>query len=313
MTELEPHILPGSIFMQPWWLDIVAHGDWADIQIVKGGDLKARWPIVFKTKKGFKHIEMPVLTQKLGPWIKNVSEKQEAIHSNERSVLEELIEKLPDFDRFTYNLDESITNYLPFIWKGFNQRSVTSFRICSPFNSDHIWDNLKSSVRRDIRRARETCSVANDISTSTLYELIEKTFQRNKGTIRYSFETLDTLVIEAKNRNRASLIGIKNSNNEIIAAQLYIHDDNVTYYLAGGFDHEKAVAGAVSYGLFEGIKLANDHSNDFDFEGSSIKGIERFFSSFGSEAIHFHNIQKVSKRYYPIHLLKEVQKMYKSE
>ena len=70
--------------MQPWWLDIVAKNRWYDIEIKKGFDLKARWPIVPK-KYGFTYIEMPVLTQKLGPWIKKrVTNKKRFIATKDR-------------------------------------------------------------------------------------------------------------------------------------------------------------------------------------------------------------------------------------
>lgn len=310
MSKFVPHSLPGTIFMQPWWLDIVAKNRWYDIEIKKGFDLKARWPIVLKKKYGFTYIEMPVLTQKLGPWIKKEGDKQETIHSNERSILLELISNLPKFDRLSYNIDESIVSYLPFIWTGFKQKSVTSYRLDKPINPDKVWENLKSSVRRNLRRAQETCEITNNITTRELYDLIEITFNRKKHRLRYSFEMLNELADKAKEENRANIIGVKNRNKELIAAQLFIHDDEVTYYLAGGFDNEKVEAGAVSLGMLEGIKLAVKYDNSFDFEGSSIEGIERFFSSFGSYPMHFHNIQKVSNRYFPISLLKEAQKFY---
>lgn len=311
MSSMKPHELPGNIFMQPWWLDVVAPGRWEDIRVEKGGKLFARWPIVQKKEKGFTFITMPVLTQKLGPWIKQSGDKQESLHRTERSMLQELISQLPKFDKFGYNLNENITNYLPFVWAGFTQHSVTSFRFTFPIKSDEIWKKLKSSIRRLIKRADESLIIDSNVSVKELYNMISLTFDRQSKKIPYSEQLLLGLCEEAFERNRATILGAKDSNGELHAAHLFIHDDDVTYYLAGGFNSESEISGAVSLVLWNGIKEAEKRNNSFDFEGSSIESIERYFSSFGAKLIHFHNIQGFSKRFAPIYYGKKLIKKLK--
>ncbi|WP_428235936.1 GNAT family N-acetyltransferase [Gracilimonas sp.] len=311
MTEMTPHELPGNIFMQPWWLDIVAPNQWEDIRIEKGGEIYARWPVVKRKEKGFTFVQMPVLTQKLGPWIKQTSPKIETVHSTERSMLEKLIEKLPHFDKLTYNLSEDIVNYLPFIWNGFTQHSLTTFRFEYPFDTDKTWKRLKSSVRRDIRRAEEELEVSKNIKAGELYDMVVKTFDRQGLKPSYSKEVITELVKQASARERASIFGAKDSEGKLHAAQLFIHDDDATYYLAGGFEPDSDVPGAVSLVLWNGIKEANNRENAFDFEGSSIKSIERYFSSFGAKQVYFHNIQAVSKRFAPFYYGKKLLKRIK--
>ncbi len=311
MIEMAPHELPGNIFMQSWWLDIVAPDRWEDIRIEKGGEIFARWPIVKKKEKGFIFIQMPVLTQKLGPWIKQTSSKIETIHSTERSMLEKLIGRLPEFDKLTYNLNEDVINYLPFTWEGFTQHSLTTFRFEYPFDTEKVWKKLKSSVRRDIRRAEEQLEIYDDIGVEELYDMVFKTFKRQGLRPPYSKQILTGLCKEALARKRASILGAKDKSGRLHAAQLFIHDDDATYYLAGGFDPESEIPGAVSLVLWNGIKEANRRDNTFDFEGSSIKSIERYFSSFGAKQVYFHNIQAVSKRFAPIYYGKKLLKRIK--
>lgn len=306
MKKMEPHELPGNIFMQPWWLDIVAPGCWEDIQVEKGGQVFARWPIVQKKEKGFTFIAMPVLTQKLGPWIRTKGGKQESLHRNERSMLKKLIEKLPEFDKFGYNLNEDITNHLPFVWAGFTQQSNTTFKFTFPYKSDEIWTTLKSAVRRNIRRAEEELSIQSLAKPEQLYEMISLTFARQSKKIPYSKQMLTQLYEEASKRNRATILGAIDTNGKLHAAHLFIHDDEVSYYIAGGFDPNSNIPGAVSFVLWNGIKEAEKRNNSFDFEGSSIESIERYFSSFGAKPIHFHNIKGVSKRFAPINYGKKL-------
>ncbi|MEQ8525112.1 GNAT family N-acetyltransferase [Gracilimonas sp.] len=306
-----PHELPGNIFMQPWWLDIVAPGQWEDIRIEKGGDIFARWPIVLRKEKGFRFIEMPVLTQKLGPWIKQTSSKHETIHNTERSMLKKLIKKIPSFDKFNYNLDADVINYLPFIWEGFSQNSLTTFQVQAPIDTKQTWKNLNSAVRRDIRRAEESLEVIIGLSSDELYNMISATFERQGLKVPYSRGLLYDLYNEASSRERATIVGAKDNKGVLHAAEVFLHDDKTTYYLAGGFDSESEVPGAVSLVLWEGIKEAQKRGNTFDFEGSSIKSIERYFSSFGSKPVHFHHIQGISKKYAPFYYAKQFIKKMK--
>ena len=52
--------------IQPWWLEIVAPGQWGEVVVEKGNEVIARLPYVLDKGK----IEMPPLTQTLGPWMK---------------------------------------------------------------------------------------------------------------------------------------------------------------------------------------------------------------------------------------------------
>ena len=311
MSSMEPHELPGNIFMQPWWLDTVATDCWKDIRVEKGGQIFARWPIIRKKEKGFTFITMPVLTQKLGPWIQESGGKQESLHRNERSLLQELISKLPKFDKFVYNLNEDITNYLPFVWAGFTQQSLTSFRFIYPFKSEEVWSELRSSVRRLIKRADESLTVDTNVSVKELFTMISLTFERQAKKTPYSEQLLQKLCKEAFNRKRATILGARDSDGKLHAAHLFIHDDETTYYLAGGFDADSEIPGAVNLILWNGIKEAEKRNNSFDFEGSSIESIEYFFSSFGAKPIHFHNIQGVSMRFAPIYYGKQLLKKLK--
>lgn len=292
--------LPGNIFSQPWWLDIVAPGEWLDIRVEKGGEIFARMPIVIRKKKGFSYIEMPVLTQKMGPWLKTTSEKPVTQHSNGSSLLKELIKKLPPFDFLNYNLSSEIGNYLPFLWEGFIQSSKISYILEYKQGTEVAWSQMKSSVRRDIRRAEEKLEISDKISTTDLYNLICKTFERKGNRPPYSFELLDQLYKKGEERGRAKIIGAVDHKGKAHAAQLYIYDDDTTYYLAGGFDPNSDIPGSVTLLIWNEIESSFSKDLNFDFEGSSIEPIEKFFSSFGAKQVHFHNIKGFSKRYAPI-------------
>lgn len=305
MSEMSPHTEPGSIFMQPWWLDIVAPGQWTFIDIEKGGDLKARWPIVQKSVKGLKLIEMPTLTQTLGPWIKQESDKQESIHSNERKLLKKLIEQLPDHDKMVVNLDLSVQNHLPFKWAGFEQTSMATYHISGNKDEDTAWKELKGSVRTGVKKAKSELNIVEHSESVQLYDMISKTFARQNLSVPYSKKLIEKLVFACLERNRCRIISAATENGQPAITGMFLFDDDRTYYLCSGFDDNLNINGAVNFFVWEGIKESLNRGVTFDFEGSSIESIERFFSSFGAEQKHFHNIRSISQRYFPVEVYKK--------
>lgn len=305
MNTITPHTEPGSIFMQPWWLDIVAPGMWRFIDIEKGGDLKARWPIVQKTVKSLKLIEMPTLTQTLGPWIKQESDKQESRHSNERKMLKKLIDQLPEHDKLVVNLDLNVQNHLPFKWAGFEQTTMATYQISGEKSEKEAWNGLKSSVRRAIKKADKELEIREHSDAKLLYTMISKTFSRQGIPVPYSQKLLEKLTQACLERNRCRIISAVTDNGNAAVTGMFLYDDERTYYLCSGFDDDLNITGAANYFMWEGIKESLSRGVTFDFEGSSIESIERFFSSFGAEQKHFHSIRNISKRYFPIDVYKK--------
>ena len=64
--ELVKRSPQGSIFAHRWWLEAVAPGMYEILEIKKGDEIQAAWPIVYHKSDGAKHVCMPALTQKLG-------------------------------------------------------------------------------------------------------------------------------------------------------------------------------------------------------------------------------------------------------
>ena len=62
----------------------------------------------------------------------------------------------------------------------------------------------------------------------------------------------------------------------------------------GGGDPEFRNSGAASLLIWEGIKFAHNHSEIFDFEGSMIESIERFFRGFGAVPRVYYNVTKLN-------------------
>ena len=110
------------LFCRDYWLDAVAPGAWDAIVLDNAGAPLGAWPFVRHRHLGFDYLQMPVLTQFLGPWIAYpAGQKQHSKLSHEKDVFTALIERLPAHDYLIQNFHHSVTNWLPFHWQGFTQ------------------------------------------------------------------------------------------------------------------------------------------------------------------------------------------------
>ena len=60
---------------------------------------------------------------------------------------------------------------------------------------------------------------------------------------------------------------------------------NLSYYILGGYDVDERHHGASAIAMWEAIKFTKEELglNQFDFEGSMVQQIERFFRKYGGK------------------------------
>jgi len=81
------------------------------------------------------------------------------------------------------------------------------------------------------------------------------------------------------------------SGGEILATSLIGLDQNCGYYLAGGTSKSQSLAGPLA--LYQAILKCRDKGlKTFDFLGSSVPAIERYFRGFGGELTPYFRVRK---------------------
>jgi len=286
------------IFSKDWWLDAVCTEDnWDVIVIEKGGQLVASMPYHYKKEGLFKLISMPHLTQTLGPYIKYPKgQKYYKKLSWEKEIMTNLISQLPIFDSFNQGFHSTITNWLPFYWKGFSQSTRYTY-IIENISIEDLEKNFETDIRRRRRKAEKLgVKVVEGNDIKVFYQLNKKTFERQGLTISYSFEYIDNLYKICKRNNSCKMYFAKDNENEIIAASFLIYDDNTVYYLMGGIEPSKKNLGGMDVVQYESIKFAIKSGRKFDFEGSMIESIEKYFRSFGAIQKPYFQIYKTNSK-----------------
>lgn len=281
-----------SIFEEPWWLEAVAPGQWDAAEISIDGRLIARLPYIKTKRVGFKLLGMPEYTQTLGYWIEDTGAKNSRKYARRKELISALIDQLPRGFSVDLALDHACDYLFPFKWKGFNLEIAYSYRIEEICNLDAIWNGLADNIRREIKKAQKILSVKDDHPIDDLIKMHNKTFERQGRKLRDHDELIKRLDFAVSSHQARKLLCAVDSENRIHAASYFVFDSNCCYYLIGGGDPELRTSGAASLLMWEGIKFASTVSRAFDFEGSMIEPIERFFRAFGGKPTPYWRVTK---------------------
>lgn len=294
------------IFSQAWWLDAVAPGSWGEVAIEKGGQIHARLPYVIQRKHGLTLLTMPPLTQTLGPWLRPYSGKYVNRLSKEKQLMTELIEQLPRFDLFQQNFHYSITNWLPFYWKGFQQTTRYTYRLPDLSNLDAVWAGFQENIRREIRKAvnRFRLRVRDDLSIDDFLPLNVQVFERQSKGLPYPISLVRRLDAACQTHTARRIFIAQDEQGRHHAGVYIVWDEQSAYYLMGGGDPELRSTGATSLCMWEAIRFAATVTKSFDFEGSMIESVERFFRSFGACQTPYFQITKVNS--FLLKMLKDI-------
>lgn len=273
------------IFSQAWWLDAVAGDNWNVCIVEKGDQILATMPYVVHKKFGLTLLTQPKLTQTLGPWLRPSTAKYSKQLSQQKDLMEALIDQLPKYHYFSQNWHYSNTNWLPFYWRGFEQVTRYTYVVDDLSNVDDIWGDFQENIRREIRKAENKFNlvVKENLPFSDFLLLNRQTFLRQGMRLPYSENFVIQLVSTAKDRNQCRWFIAQDNEGRNHAGVLLVWDSESAYYLMGGGDPDLRNSGATSLCMWESIKFASTVTKRFDFEGSMIEPVERFFRAFGAK------------------------------
>ncbi|AEE50097.1 GNAT family N-acetyltransferase [Haliscomenobacter hydrossis] len=270
------------IFFQPWWLDAVCPGQWA-VALAKdeGGKITAVLPFHHTQKWFLPGIDMPILTPYLGPWYDfPVGIKKATRYALEHAALEQMLAQLPRHVFFRQRWHPQLSNALALRWQGF--RLDIKYTYCLDLGKGELEKDFTAALRNNIRNAEKQYRVEKSQSAEGFYALNRQSFAAQQIQMPYSevqFLQLDqqALLHESRSLYRA----IHGASGAVEAAIYMVYDQQYAYLLATG-RLPSAHSGAVALLIGQAMQdLAAAGIQVFDFEGSSLRGVEGFFRQFG--------------------------------
>ena len=299
---LEGHVRPdettcvNAIFQQPWWLDALAPGRWDESTVERGGRIVARLPFVVRGRGRLRVLTMPPLTQTLGPWVESTAAKPAEALSEEHSLLQALEAGLPAAEVFDQHFSPAMLNALPFYWQGYRLEVAYTYRLSGLDSEEALWDALRSTARTQVRKARTRVQVRDDLGLDQLYAVWAKMFERLGRRPPVSLDGLDRLDAACAARDARAMLFAQDDAGRVHAVAYTVWDEHAAYYLLGGVDPAFRSSAAGSLLIWESIKRARTATDVFDFEGSMIEPVERFFRTFGAQQTPYLRVVRARPR-----------------
>lgn len=284
--------LPFSLHYE-WWNEVVVN-DW-HVGIMKNqNQVSAIWPYFIRKKGPFTMICQPHFTPYSGLFIAYPKgQKPSTKIAYEQKVIEFLIQQLPPFSELEQNFHLQFHNSLPFIWSDFQDVKRFTYVLNIEQTEESLWSNFRDNIRKQVNKAQKELTI-QDSNPTNLKLCFDDTFSNQgiKSPIDDSniFERIYNYI---QKYNCGFCIEAVDSANNLHATMLCIYDHLQAYYLIGGSAKDFNRSGAMSFLQWEAIKRSKSLGiKAYNFEGSSIKSVEKYLRGFGGDLKSFSRIQK---------------------
>ena len=261
-----------------------------------------------KTKKyGFNFMKLPPYTPHCGLFFVSESKNQSSLNSFSKEIVTEVCTYISAQNSALTVLafPSAVADMQPFIWEKYKVIPNYTYRISLQKTMEEIKSNFDSKNRNVISKAlKENVEVAaNVLDKQSLFDFFVNSLSLTDANI-YKKELKNIFLNFSDTTNSFSLEARK--NNELLGVVFCVFDKNNCYYLLGGVNKSAGVGGINNLLIQQSIEKAKELGcSIFDFEGSMLKGVEKFFRSFGPELFPYYTINKASL---PIELLLKFKK-----
>ncbi|MDR3127265.1 MAG: GNAT family N-acetyltransferase [Tannerellaceae bacterium] len=267
------------LFSRDWWLDVTCgEGNWDVLLVEMSGKIRAAMPLYIPCKGV---ITMPPYTQTMGPWFAPCPEEPD--FAERRLMCQEFAEALKGYNYFSQHFCYTLTDWLPFYWKGFSQSTRYTYLLKDLHDVKQLWANIGKTKQRYIRQAagKYRLTVRTGVPTTEFLRLNGLVFER-QNLEPYHPKVLGKLIDTAVARGQAGVWGAYDESGRLHAAVFVVFQESSAYYIAGGSEPSFRHTHAMCLLFWEVWNQVADKCDLFDFEGSMIQGVERFFREFGA-------------------------------
>lgn len=279
------------VYFQPWWLNIVCgEGNWKHIPLYNGNEEIGVFAIYEKRSMGVNYVSMPHFTPYMGPFLfYHEAMKESSRLSLEEKVLEPVIEMLSSYVMIEFNLLPSVTNIFPFYKRGFRNLIRYTYLIKGKKGQEGYLNNISQKLKKEIDR--NTAEIREIEDTTAFFLLLDEIDSRKNIGNNESKAIRIKIDMALSSLGSRKVFGAFEEDN-LLGGIYVIEDSDTNYLMFTGQDKIVSKSGVIAKLIDHAIKMTIDEGKDFDFEGSMIPGVERFFRRFGGELTSYHVIVK---------------------
>jgi lipid II:glycine glycyltransferase (peptidoglycan interpeptide bridge formation enzyme) len=178
-----------------------------------------------------------------------------------------------------------------YFWKKFKVIPNYTYQLDLMKDDIQIFNQFTTERRKSIRKAeKDDLSIQRCLDYEVVLNLVNKTFERKQKSLNQSL--IKKIFFEFANETN-SFAFVAYQKKIPIATTFIIYYNKVAYYLFGGYDASQKHHGAGPACMWNSIQAAKKLGlKTFDFEGSMLPEVERYFREFGGEIKPYYTINR---------------------
>lgn len=253
----------GLIYGYSYYLDAMAD-NWDALVL---NNYEVVMPLPWRKKWTIHYLYQPFLTAQLGVFGNAVSPE----------VLGNFLKAVPQkFKYWDFSLNHR--NLFPVADYPLHQRS--NFTLSLQPSYDDVYKAYRENIKRNIRKSKSYgCSTKTGVAIDAIVELtsFQSTPIATKDVANFA-----RLFAILKKKGAAKTYGIQSKTGELLSSCVFFFSHNRAYYILVG-NHPNGRTLGASHALIDAF--IKDHAGQnllLDFEGSDIRNLAFFYSSFGA-------------------------------
>lgn len=230
-------------------------------------DYEAVMPLTWRKKMGIQYLYQPFLTAQLGLFGNNIS----------RELLEKFLTAIP----YKYRLWEfSLNHGNLFNLPGFGLYPRMNFVLDLSKSYLELYQQYRENIRRNIKKSVQYGLVEK--KNFDIQLIMDLARQQDTGITESDAQNFINLYGLLHKNEKATTYGIFSKTGELLSSAAFFYSHNRVYYILVGNSPNGRTLGA-SHALVD--LFIRDHAGRplwLDFEGSDLRNLAFFYSSFGA-------------------------------
>lgn len=287
---LSPGQLP--LFLREEWKGIVGEGYERIGVFNKDGQAMAAFNLQRSRRAGLKLISHPAFNQNCALWRKRQASNPAKAVTEAKKLHAALAEHMLTQDGMIHlAFPPEETDLQPWAWSGFKVVAQWTYRIELAQGMDALRAGYEAEQRNGIKKSRS--NGAEPVLTTDkerVLACVRSTFARKGKGLD---EDVAKGMMSAFLREGSGFAYVTTENGHDSAAAFCAHDAGTAYYLLGGVDKSHASGGAGAMAVDACIAHAHGLGlRVFDFEGSMLPEVERYFRTFGGTPVPYFTVNR---------------------
>jgi len=283
----------GTVFNDPDWLALYGP-KLALYGIFNGDNMVGTFHVYRQRKGGFSFIMNPPFTPHIGLAVDAKSKNASKAMSETKKIIAAVAEHLDAMGRggvVSCAVPTWATDMQPLTWKKFKVVPHYTYHTDLTLAQSELEDRMSAEHRNLLKKAVKDGLVCRpETNMQVIKKLVLKTFDRKNTGID---ETMLDSILGKFASSKNSFAFAAYDKEVPVAAAFCIHDKDSANYILSGYDPESKHGGAGIICVWNCILHAKQMNlKIFDFEGSMLPEVERYFRGFGPVQVPYYTVNK---------------------